>query len=150
MTDIVKEDVRRDLIAHLLGGESATDDAIGVHAVAAEWVDDEASSVDDISQRDAAGDLHALMQEHDDQQQALVAKARALDMTATETVRPGAIIGLDGAHYIVGVASDEFTSGALTYAGISVDAPLYGRLEGAKARDTIAFNGHSSTIDYVA
>ena len=73
MTDIVKEDVRRDLIAHLLGGESATDDAIGVQAVAAEWVDDEASSVDDISQRDAAGDLHALMQEHDDQQQALVA-----------------------------------------------------------------------------
>lgn len=147
---IDKEQVRADLLAHLLGGEGATSDAIEVRSDAAEPIEDEAYSIDDVSQRDTARQLRALLQEHDAAQQALVAAARALDMTPTQTVAPGAIITLDGAHYVVGVASDEFTSGGAAYSGISTDAPLYAQLAGREAGDTVSFNGHSSTIESIA
>ncbi|MEI2779214.1 MAG: hypothetical protein V9G19_25280 [Tetrasphaera sp.] len=149
LAGVDKSRVIADLIAHLDRADGATDSAIAADARASAAVETESYSVDDISQRDSAGDIHALLEEHDDAQRALIVAARALDVSATDVVGPGAVIVLDGERYVVGVASDEFRSEAIPYAGISLDAPLYAELAGRRAGERVSFRGHTSTIDAV-
>lgn len=146
---IDKEQVRRDLVNHLRGGEDVLDEAVAVRAEDAAPPDDGAYTIDDEVQQDEAGDAHAAFQQVDDQQQALVAAAQRLDMSPKDTVEPGAIITLSGEHHVVGVASDEFTSGGVSYSGIATDAPLYAGLEGKRAGDSVRHLDQVSTIDAV-
>ncbi|OYO19504.1 hypothetical protein [Enemella evansiae] len=146
---IDKEQVRSDLLSHLRGGEDVLDEAVQVRATDAAPTDDGAYTIDDEVQADEAGDTHAAFQQVDDAQADLVADARGLDFSPKDTVEPGAIITLAGDRYVVGVASDEFTSGGATYAGIGTDAPLYAELRGKRAGDSVSFRGETSSIDAV-
>ena len=146
---IDKEQVRADLIAHLRGEESSADASIDDRESAAQAPDDQEHRVDDDSQRDEAGDQRAALQENEAAQLALISLAKGLDMSPTQVVQPGAIVTLDGTSYVVGVPTDEFTSGGASFAGIATDAPVYQLLLGKRAGETVVVAGSETTIDAV-
>lgn len=67
----------------------------------------------------------------------------------TDTVRPGAIVSVNGRCMIVAVPKPKFTIDGRDFIGISVDAPIYTELEGKKAGDGFTFNGRKFTIEAV-
>lgn len=144
-----KTQIKTDLLAHLSGEDRATDRQVEVTEAAAQPIDQGAHTTDDLSQADAAGDLNRMFEQIDATQQARIDAAKALDMSPTSTVAPGAVVVLDGSSYVVGVPTDQFTSGGVSYAGISTDAPLYEQLKGRSAGESVTFNGTTSTIDAV-
>lgn len=147
-----QQDKRRvldDLVAHLSERLDQADEAVGLRQQAGEVIEQDEHRVDDVAQQDDAGDMHAAFQEVDAAQQKLVDAAKALPTTRCDVVGPGAIITFGGEHFVVGVATDEFTSGGTTYLGISPDAPIYEAIAGKRAGDTFEFNGARSTLDEV-
>lgn len=146
---IDKQQIRADLVAHLTGEDEQTDRAVAAEGAAAKPTEQDSYSVDDVSQADAAGDRHAMFQRIDATQEALADAARALDVSPTDTIEAGAVVDLDGEAYVVGVASDEFTSGGRAYSGIATDAPLFAELRGKKAGDSVTWNGQTTHIDSV-
>lgn len=148
-TSIDKEQVRADLIAHLRGEESSTDSSLEARDEAVAAPDGQERRADDDSQRDEADDQRAALQENDAAQLALISLAKGLDMSPTQVVQPGAIVTLDGTSYVVGVPTDEFTSGGASFAGIATDAPVYQLLLGKRAGETVVVAGSETTIDAV-
>lgn len=144
-----KDQVKVDLIAQLRRGVRADVATAGAEGGAAQVDEQDVTRVDDISQEDDAGDLHGLTDQVDEREKALADAAETLDFSPTDVVRPGAVIELDGAHYVVGVASSAFTSGGVEYSGIAVDAPIYSALEDKKAGDTISFGDATHRIGAV-
>lgn len=148
-----KQQIKDDLIAHLREGvlaEQAEANAEGAAALVDERDLSGEHRVDDVSQEEEAGDLTGLAEQAEAAESDEVEAAKALDVSATDTVRPGAVIEMDGAHFVVGVPSSAFTSGGVEYTGLSTDAPIYAELEGKKAADTFSFNDIEHTITSVA
>ena len=67
----------------------------------------------------------------------------------TDTVKPGAVISVNGRCIIVAVPKSKFTIDGRDYIGISSQAPIYKELEGKKASDKFTFNGRNFTIEAV-
>lgn len=146
MTEMNKGTVLDDLIAHLGAGVDQAAAAVSVERSEAQVIRDDEHDVDSVSEQNEAGDMHAMFQQIDERQKELVDAAKALPREACDTVKPGAIITMDGANYVVGIAVDEFTSSGTTFEGISSQAPIYDAIAGKKAGETFEFNGTTSTI----
>lgn len=71
------------------------------------------------------------------------------DFSPTDTVRPGAVVGFGGKHFVVCVSTAKFDCGGTTYMGISTQSPIYRAMADLQAGDTFAFNGREVTLDDV-
>jgi len=149
VSDVDKAQVLKDLVAHLSERLDQADEAVRLRQQVGEVIEQDEHRVDDVSHQEDAGDMHDTLQEVDKTQQRIVETAKALT-TACDVVKPGAVISFGGEHFVVGVATDEFTSGGTTYLGISPDAPIYAAIEGKRAEDTFEFNGTMLTLDDVS
>lgn len=149
MSDVDKAQVLKDLVAHLSERLDQADEAVRLRQQVGEVIEQDEHRVDDVSHQEDAGDMHDTLQEVDKTQQRIVETAKALT-TACDVVKPGAVISFGGEHFVVGVATDEFTPGGTTYLGISPDAPIYAAIEGKRAEDTFEFNGTMLTLDDVS
>ena len=149
MSDVDKAQVLEDLVAHLSERLDQADEAVGLRQQVGEVIEQDEHRVDDVSHQEDAGAMHDMLQEVDKTQQRIVKTAKALT-TACDVVKPGAVISFGGEHFVVGVATDEFTSGGTTYLGISPDAPIYAAIEGKRAEDTFEFNSTMLTLDDVS
>lgn len=134
-----KDQIKADLVAHLREGLLADMAEANAEGAAALVDEQDETRVDDISHEDEAGDLHGLIEKADEREDTAADAAEQLDMSAADVVRPGAVIEMDGQHFVVGIASSAFTSGGVEYSGISTDAPVYETLAGKKAGDTFTF-----------
>ncbi|WP_050348509.1 hypothetical protein [Arsenicicoccus sp. oral taxon 190] len=143
-----KQQVKDDLIAHL-AGQLAGGARAGQDEAAAASAELGERRVDGDAQRDEAGDLHGVLGAVDARQRLDLKEARALDVATTDTVQPGAVVELGGRHYVVGVVTDEFESGGVSYQGIATDAPIYDVIHGLRAGDTFSFGGQDQTITAV-
>jgi len=72
-----------------------------------------------------------------------------ISFEATEVVKPGAIVSVNGRCMIIAVPKSPFTIDGRHFMGISVNAPIYRQLEGKKAGDTFEFNNKKFTIEVV-
>lgn len=72
-----------------------------------------------------------------------------LDFALTDTVRPGAVVVVDGRHFVVAVSTRRFDVGGVSYMGISQESPIYKAMEGLKAGESFAFNGKDVDIEDV-
>lgn len=73
----------------------------------------------------------------------------SISFEPTNTVKPGAIVSVNGRCMIVAVPKPRFLIDGRNFIGISVDAPIYPALEGKKAGDEFTFNGRKFTIEAV-
>ncbi|NUR97076.1 MAG: hypothetical protein HOV67_17685 [Kribbellaceae bacterium] len=141
--------VKDALLAHLEAHLRATDAAVGREDSAARLDQDTVFDADERSQSDEAADLGGLFEQVGEREHSTVAAAEQLDFGPADEVRPGAIVVLDGNHYVVGVVSSPFESDGVTYEGMTTDAPLYGAIKGLGAGDSFTFDGTEHHIDSV-
>lgn len=145
-----KDQIKADLVAHLRGGVLADQAQANAEGAAALVDETDETRVDDVAQEVEAGDLHGLDEQVEQTESAEVEAALALDVSPADTVRPGAVIEMDGTRFVVGVPASAFTSGGVEYTGLSTDAPAYAALEGHRAGDTVTFADTEHHIDAVS
>jgi transcription elongation GreA/GreB family factor len=140
----------RDAMAQLAREElEATRDTLASQQEAAEIDQDEPVGSDETSQSDTAGEMHGLLEEALERQEAGLAAIEALDVSAADVARVGAIVGFGGQRYLVGVVSGEVEVDGATYEGISADSPAFGAIEGLRAGETFTVNDREQRIEIV-
>lgn len=152
MDTAAKLRVRDALVARAraaLAGFQGPDGSVAEEHAAAERSGSGATTVDDLSQADEAGDLHGLFEGSEAHAESALKHLESLDFSVTEVVRPGAIIAFEGERFVVGVLATEFDCDGTTYEGITSDAPIYDAIAGLRAGDTFEFAGRTHTLDLV-
>lgn len=79
--------------------------------------------------------------------EAKIAALKAMTFEDMDEVGPGAVVTLNGKHFIVSVATRRFECGGETYMGISRDSPIYKKMVGMKQGDTFEMNGVQMEIE---
>jgi hypothetical protein len=77
-------------------------------------------------------------------------KLREIDFSPKSTVTEGALVRLSGRDFIVAVSTAKFVCDGREVMGISTMAPIFEAIEGARAGETVEFNGKKLVIESVA
>lgn len=105
---------------------------------------------DERAQAEVASDLaEALddtLHDYDDK----LKKLRTIDFSPKSAVNEGAVVKLSGRYFVIAVSTSKFTCQGRELMGISTMAPIFGAIEGARAADTVQFNGRDLTVEEVA
>jgi hypothetical protein len=77
-------------------------------------------------------------------------KLREVDFGPKSTVTEGALVRLSGRYFVIAVSTSKFTCDGREVMGISTMAPIFEAIEGARAGETVEFNGRKLLIEDVA
>ena len=77
-------------------------------------------------------------------------KLREIDFGPKSTVTEGALVRLSGRYFVIAVSTSKFTCDGREVMGISTMAPIFESIEGARAGETVEFNGRKLVIEDVA
>jgi len=82
----------------------------------------------------------------------LRSQLRALKLTGPrpDGYSEGAVVKLSGKHFVISVSTGRFICHGQELMGISTMAPIYEAIEGARAGETVQFNGRDLTVEAVA
>ncbi|QBF32992.1 hypothetical protein [Thalassococcus sp. S3] len=109
----------------------------------------ESHDTDEISDARESADLAAAFDQPVQTHHAKVDVLENIDFSVTDTVRPGAIVTIDGRHLVVATATARFDVDGVTYMGISEQSPIYKAMAGLQAGDSFTLNGRDATVDEV-
>lgn len=104
---------------------------------------------DEVAAARAAADLAHGFDDPIHDHEAKIAALEALDTGPSEVVEPGAVVTLNGRHFIVAVSTQKFDCGGETYMGISRESPIYKKMAGMAAGDRFEQNGVTMEIEDV-
>lgn len=76
-------------------------------------------------------------------------KLRTIDFGPKSAVAEGAVIKLSGRHFVIAVSTTKFKCQGREIMGISTMAPIFEAIEGARAGETVQFNGRDLTVEDV-
>lgn len=145
-----KQAVKDALIARVEQALAVTSDLAEVENDAAEVVTEDTTSIDDGYQAEQAADMSELLDDAAERRAADLEELRALDVSSTDEVRPGAAVEVGGVHYLVGVVAEDIDVDGTTWAGLSVESPLYEALQGAKVGDEVTVNNRTQKVTLIA
>ena len=77
-------------------------------------------------------------------------KLRKVDFGPKSTVTEGALVRLSGRYFVIAVSTSKFTCDGRDVMGISTMAPIFEAIKGARAGETVEFNGRKLVIEDVA
>ncbi|NLS07408.1 hypothetical protein HGP14_29460 [Rhizobium sp. P32RR-XVIII] len=77
-------------------------------------------------------------------------KLREIDFGPKSTVTEGALVRLSGRYFVIAVSTSKFTCDGQEVMGISTMAPIFEAIEGARAGESVEFNGRKLVIEGVA
>jgi hypothetical protein len=77
-------------------------------------------------------------------------KLREIDFGPKSTVTEGALVRLSGRYFVIAVSTSKFTCDGREVMGISTMAPIFETIKGARAGETVEFNGRKLVIEDVA
>lgn len=77
-------------------------------------------------------------------------KLQKIDFGPKSTATEGALVRLSGRNFIISVSTAKFTCDGNDVMGISTMAPIFESIEGARAGETVEFNGRKLVIEDVA
>ncbi len=77
-------------------------------------------------------------------------KLRMIDFGPKSAVNEGAVVKLSGRYYVIAVSTSKFICHGREIMGISKMAPIFEAIEGARAGETVQFNGRGFTVEEVA
>ncbi|WP_141397230.1 hypothetical protein [Mobilicoccus massiliensis] len=140
----------KDALVSQLGAEAAS-------TKTTESVDQDAARLDqdmpmdsgDLSQSDQAGEMRGRLSAVAQGELGGIQEVEALDVSPKTTIEPGAIVAIDGDHYLVGVPASPFECDGVTYEGMSSDSPMFEAAQGKSAGDTFDLLGSTRHIDSV-
>lgn len=145
-----KTRIKDAFLAQAKSEQAGTAESIADEHQAAEPDTTDPYTEGDQSQADEAGDLVGIFEKVQATQDADVATIADLDVSPTDTVRPGALVEFDGGHYLVGIVGPAVEVDGVSYEGLSGDSPLYAVLSGKRAGDTFSFRDKEHTLDSVS
>ena len=76
-------------------------------------------------------------------------KLQTIDFSPKSTVTEGALVKLSGRYFVIAVSTSKFTCQGRELMGISTMAPIFEAIEGARAGETVQFNGRELTVEDV-
>ena len=77
-------------------------------------------------------------------------KLRNIDFGPKSAVSEGALVKLSGRYFVISVSTSKFICHGQELMGISTRAPIFQAIEGARAGETVRFNGRDLIVDDVA
>ena len=105
---------------------------------------------DEQAQAEVASDLaEALddtLHDYDDK----LEKLEMIDFGPKSAVSEGAVVKLSGRYFVIAVSTSKFSCRGRELMGISTMAPIFKAIEGARAGDTVTFNGKNVTVEEVS
>ena len=73
-----------------------------------------------------------------------------IDFGPKSAVSEGAVVKLSGRYFVIAVSTSKFSCRGRELMGISTMAPIFKAIEGARAGDTVTFNGKNVTVEEVS
>jgi hypothetical protein len=77
-------------------------------------------------------------------------KLSMIDFGPKSAVAEGAVVKLSGRYFVIAVSTSKFTCHGRELMGISTMAPIFEAIDGARAGETVQFNGRNLTVEDVA
>lgn len=104
---------------------------------------------DEHAQAEVASDFAEALDDTLDDYADKLEKLRMIDFGAKSSVREGAVVKLSGRYFVIAVSTSKFTCNGREFMGISTMAPIFEAIEGARAGDTVQFNGRDIVVEEV-
>ena len=95
---------------------------------------------------DLAEALDDTLHDYDDK----LEKLGMIDFGPKSAVSEGAVVKLSGRYFVIAVSTSKFSCRGRELMGISTMAPIFKAIEGARAGDTVKFNGKNVTVEDVS
>lgn len=105
---------------------------------------------DEQAQAEVASDFAEALDDTLDDYVDKLDKLRTIDFGPKSEVSEGAVVKLSGKHFVISVSTGRFICHGQELMGISTMAPIYEAIEGARAGETVQFNGRDLTVEAVA
>ena len=144
-----KDNVRAKLIelasAELADARAAYDE----HLEASKPAVDEAVTEDEQSQTWAEAEIAEALEGPMHIAESKITTLEGLDFGPKKFVEPGAIVTVDGKHFVIGVSMDHFTVDGVDLMGLSPAAPIYQAIEGLGKAETATFDGRDLKVENV-
>jgi hypothetical protein len=105
---------------------------------------------DEQAHAEIAGDLSEALDDTLHDQTDKLDKLREVDFGPKSTVTEGALVRLSGRYFVIAVSTSKFTCDGREVIGISTMAPIFKAIKGARAGETVEFNGRKLVIEEVA
>ena len=70
----------------------------------------------------------------------------SLDFGPKAEVGPGAVVCVDGRHFVIGVSTGRFTCEGVEMMGLAQAAPFYAAIDGLKSGDAAEFRGREFEV----
>ena len=104
---------------------------------------------DEQAQAEVASDFAEALDDTLDDYADKLDKLRAIDFGPKSAVAEGVVIKLSGKYFVIAVSTSRFTCHGRELMGISTMAPIFEAIEGARAGETVQFNGRDLTVEDV-
>ncbi|WP_296173089.1 hypothetical protein [uncultured Brevundimonas sp.] len=105
---------------------------------------------DEQAQAEVASDLAEALDDTLNDQADKLDRLKVIDFGPKSIVTEGAVVKLSGRLFVVAVSTSRFTCHGHEFMGISTQAPIFEAIEGAKAGETVEFNGRTLVVEQVA
>ncbi len=105
---------------------------------------------DEQAQAEVASDLAEALDDTLHDYADKIEKLKMIDFGPQSAVNEGAVVKLSGRYFVISVSTSKFTCQGRELMGISTMAPIFQAIEGARAGETVQFNGRDLVIEYVA
>ena len=105
---------------------------------------------DEQAQAEVASDLAEALDDTLHDYANKIEKLKMIDFGPQSAANEGAVVRLSGRYFVIAVSTSKFTCQGRELMGISTMAPIFQAIEGARAGETVQFNGRDLVIEYVA
>ena len=105
---------------------------------------------DEQAQAEVASDLAEALDDTLDDYADKLDRLRLIDFGPKSAVAEGALVKLSGRYFVIAVSTSKFVCHGQELMGISTMAPIYQAIEGARAGETVQFNGRDLLVEEVA
>ncbi len=105
---------------------------------------------DEQAQAEVASDLAEALDDTLDDYADKLDRLRLIDFGPKSAVAEGALVKLSGRYFVIAVSTSKFVCHGQELMGISTMAPIYQAIEGARAGETVKFNGRDLLVEEVA
>jgi hypothetical protein len=104
---------------------------------------------DELAQAEIASDFAEALDDTLEDYGDKLEKLSAIDFGPKSVVVEGAVVKLSGRYFVIAVSTGKFTCQGREFMGISTMAPIFEAIEGARAGETVQFNGRDITVEDV-
>ena len=145
----LKEEIRNQIIEIQKQDLKNLQQMLKTHHEAADLDEESTLDPEDFSQQNQNFESVDILTKRITRSKQLLDNFLNLPVDGISEVEPGALVLTKSLNFYIGISAAQFRYEGKIYIGLNTDAPIYQALEGAKAGDTINFNGQEYEISEV-